>query len=134
MKILLVGLVWVVLDQQMSSIILSIVGSEDYSNYQEFSDFLDLYLRKSDSTVTKILTLGHNGVDSLAKDWTSERNIDYSEESSDLSEMVSHCDLMICVWDGKSRKTIDATIEAHSQQKPVVVFRSGTLSVWEDKI
>ena len=91
--------------------VLAIIGSRSFFDYEKLKDVLKNYL------ITKIVSGGAKGADSLAKQYALEHNIPIIEFLPDWDKfgksagpirnqkIVNEAEFIIAFWDGKSKGT-----------------------------
>ena len=92
--------------------ILAVVGSRTFTNYPLLEQELDRY-----STITRIVSGGAKGADTLAMHYAGEHEIDFREYIPNWARygksagykrnvfIVDACESLIAFWDGSSRGT-----------------------------
>lgn len=96
-------------------IVLAVVGGRDFNDYDKLRAYLDQYCAKNN--VTKIISGGAIGADSLAKQYAREKKILFEEFKPDWVKykkaagiirnkiIVKEATRMVACWDGKSPGT-----------------------------
>jgi len=120
---------------------IAIVGSRDYTDYNNFTNKLeDIVGWHFDGTLgeydkeLRIISGGARGVDSLAEQWADENDVlcdvikpeweKYGKAAGFIrnSKIVEQCDEVIAFWDGVSRGTEDTIKKAVRLGKQVTIF------------
>jgi len=96
--------------------ILIIAGGREFDDYEYFCEVVDDYLNKNDS-IHKIISGGARGVDTMARIYCEEKNIDFQEFPADwdtfgkgagpirnkkMAQVGTH---LLAFWDLQSRGT-----------------------------
>jgi hypothetical protein len=116
--------------------IVGIVGSRDYNDYSNFVNILNDHLLETNQIVTKIISGGANGVDSLAKRYAIENKIQYEEFAANWQKygksagpirntlIVENIDELIAfpLYNGRSVGTNDTINKAKTRGLKVNIF------------
>jgi hypothetical protein len=98
-------------------LILSVIGSRDFSNYAQLADELDRFVQNEGQPITEIVSGGAAGADTLAERYARERGIplrvfrpDYAAHgrAAPLIRNQAIIDAATCVlafWNGHSKGT-----------------------------
>ena len=111
---------------------LAIVGSREYTNYEEFKSLLEKSLIGNISKVKLVVTGGAKGVDSMAEKWAADKKIETKiflplyKSSYDPgaplkrnSQIVEASNIMVAFVAPNSRGTLDSIKKA--EKKGIVV-------------
>lgn len=108
--------------------IIGIVGSRGFNDYELMCDVLKMF------KITKIISGGAKGADSLAKKYAKEHNIPIIEYLPDWNkygksagyirnqDIVSNSEVIIAFWDMKSKGTKHSIDIATKMYKPLRVI------------
>lgn len=124
---------------------IAIIGGRDFENYE----LLKFKLLPYRASITKIVSGGAKGADSLGEIYAKEHNIPtqvflaqwtlfdkpckirinkLGKEYNALAgfnrnaEIVKNADFIICFWDGKSKGTKDSIGKAHKLKKDILII------------
>lgn len=108
--------------------IFAVVGSRDFDDY----DLLKSELSKFE--ITKIISGGAKGADSLAERYAAENNIPTEIYKPDWSigkhagimrnkTIVDNSDRVIAFWDGSSKGTLSSINHAKKNGKPTIIIQ-----------
>lgn len=112
-------------------LIIAIVGSRSFSDYNIAKSYLDKKLK--DINISKIISGGAIGADTIANAYAKERNINFQEYPADWDKygksagirrnlvMSDVCNVLIAFWDGESRGT-EHMINVCSSKKHIKVI------------
>ena len=112
---------------------LAIVGSRTFSNYGLLAETIFNKLCPLDF-ITKIVSGGAKGADSLGVDFAENNNIStltfpaewnkYGKRAGYLRNqtIVDNCDMVLAFWDGQSRGTADTINKAKIAKKPTFII------------
>lgn len=112
--------------------ILAVVGSRDFNDYELLKKHLD-----NCTTIESIISGGANGADSLARKYAHEHNICIEEiiPNWDLygsragfirnKVIIDKCDCCIAFWDGVSSGTNNSIKLAKKNKKPLKIVHFG---------
>jgi len=119
---------------------ITVVGSRDYSDYDEFYDCMrrvigEICTRKGvDLNDILIISGGARGADSMAEQFTVDDGLPFLEIPAEWdkygksagmvrnSQLVEKADYVVAFWDGKSRGTADSIAKAQLVGKDHKVF------------
>lgn len=108
----------------------AIVGSRGFKNYEYLEKSISIYFK----SISKVISGGAKGADSLAKRFAQEKNIEYIEYPADWDqhgkaagfirnlEIVNNCDVLVAYWDSVSNGTKHSINIARKTDKPVLIF------------
>ena len=108
--------------------VIGVVGGRDFNNYQLLSEVLGAY------PVSKIVSGGARGADSLGEKYARENNIEvdvyrpdwdkYGKSAGFLrnTTIVENSEIIIAFWDGKSHGTKDTINKCKKNGKEVIVI------------
>jgi len=123
----------------------AIIGGRDFENYE----LLKFKLLPYRASITKIISGGAKGADSLGELYAKEHNIptkvfhaewtlfeepcvvkvnDKGQKYNALagfnrnSDIIKNADFIICFWDGKSKGTKDSIGKAHKLKKDILII------------
>lgn len=108
---------------------LGVVGSRDWTDYEQVKEYLDLIC--SHNHVTAIVSGGARGVDKMAERYSREElGMEPTVFLPDVkrwgipkalfkrnTEIVKHSDIVIALWDGKSTGTADTIRKAKNFER-----------------
>lgn len=111
---------------------LAVIGSRNFLDYP----FLESKLRELAAlfSVEEIISGGARGADSLGARFASEHGIPFKVFSADWArlgrraghlrnkEIVAYADVLVAFWDGCSRGTRDALLQARRAGKRIILF------------
>ena len=109
--------------------ILGVVGSREFNNYILLKESLDAL------DISKIISGGARGADSLAVDYAKENAIPYYEYLANYNkygspaalfkrnvEIVEASDMIVAFWDGISKGTLHTIKYARARNKEVIII------------
>jgi hypothetical protein len=111
---------------------IAIVGSRNFLDYAKFVSIIDKLLKTFN--VATIVSGGAKGVDSLARKYANDNQINLIELLTDWHahgksagfirniDIVDKADLVFAIWDGKSKGTKHSIDISNKQQKLTIVF------------
>lgn len=111
--------------------VLAVVGSRTFTDYALLKENLDKI--SNEFHITKIVSGGAQGADSLARKYAQEKNILLQEFKPDWqtygkaagmlrnTDIVNACDMLVAFWDGVSPGTRDSIKKAEAQKKRVLI-------------
>lgn len=117
---------------------IGITGTRDYTNYQQFSQYLDtLFPPDGPTTISTIISGGARGADALAERYACERGIEMIVHPAEWHRwrdkhhaayirnkaIVEDSDQLVAFWNGHSPGTKMTIDIAQQQSKPVHIFR-----------
>jgi hypothetical protein len=109
---------------------IAVVGSRDFNNYELMKTELD----KIRQEITKVVSGGARGADTLAERYANENNIPLEVFEADWKNLgkragftrnntiVVNCDMVVAFWDGKSRGTKHTIDLANGYHKKLMVI------------
>lgn len=116
------------------AIVLAIVGSRGFADYDLLCKFLDGYSELG-VEIGGIVSGGAMGADTLAKSYALERNIPFLEIKPEWDkygkaagmirnkDIVESADEVLAFWDGKSKGTLNSIEYSRKTNKPLVVCK-----------
>lgn len=108
--------------------IVAVVGGRDFNNYQLLKDTLDRF------EITKIVSGGAIGADSLAEKYAKEKNIETLIIKPDWvkfgrsagmvrnTDIVNNSEIIIAFWNGSSKGTSDTITKAKKINKKTIII------------
>jgi hypothetical protein len=105
----------------------AVIGSREFNDYERLRDTLSLF------PITKIISGGAKGADSLSERYARENGIPteiyhaqwdlFGKKAGFLrnTTIVENSELVIAFWDGKSRGTRDSIGKASKQKKQTFI-------------
>lgn len=107
----------------------AIVGSRSIVDYRIIKEILDKH------DFDQVVSGGAKGVDSLAEEYSQNIGLlkplvflpDWKKHGRGAGfirnkDIIDHSDIVIAIWDGKSKGTVNSINHAHKQNKPVFVY------------
>lgn len=117
-----------------------IAGSRDFNDYRLLLKQVDYYrLHKND--ITEVVSGCAKGADELGERYANENGIPIKAFPADWNqykksagpirnrEMAQYAEVLIAVWDGKSRGTKNMIDEMNKLKKPVFIIWTGEEAV-----
>lgn len=109
-----------------------VIGSRSFNDYDLLKSELDKY------KITKIVSGGAKGADSLAEKYALENNIPVEIHKPDWSlgrgagiirnkTIVEHSDVLVAFWDGESKGTLSSIKHGEKHAKPTIIVRYNSL-------
>ena len=107
-----------------------IAGSRTFTDYEKLKGELN----RLNLTISKILSGGATGADSLGEQYAREHNIPIMRFDADWikfgrsagpirnTNMAKFGDVLVAFWDGKSRGTYDMISKMEQKSKPVFII------------
>jgi len=111
----------------------AIIGSRSIQDY----NYLENILKSLDFKITEIITGGAKGVDTLAEIFSFSNSIPITKILPEWDKygrgaglvrntsIIKESDVVIALWDGKSKGTLDSINKAHKLGKKVFIFKYG---------
>ena len=108
--------------------IIAVIGSRDFTDYGKLKTILDRL------KPTKIISGGASGADTLGERYADENKIQkviYLPEWDKYGKgagfvrnqlIIDDCEMVVALWDGKSRGTRNSIGIAHTQMKPIFII------------
>lgn len=112
-----------------------IAGSRTFNDAHLLKDKLDAY--RKEHTITEIVSGGASGADSLGEAYAVLNGIQIKMFNADWNthgkaagpirnrQMADYADVLIAVWDGKSKGTKNMVEEMNKRKKPVFIIWTG---------
>ncbi len=105
-----------------AGLVVAVVGSRSVTHCPNLRDWLNMMLDAGQ--VARVVSGGAAGADALAADWARQNDVPLTEHRPDYRAhgagaplvrnglVVADADLVLVVWDGESRGTLDAARKA----------------------
>ncbi|MDR2970861.1 MAG: DUF2493 domain-containing protein [Bacteroidales bacterium] len=107
---------------------IGIVGTRRMNDYKKFRELIEPVL--TDIKIDAIISGGAKGIDSLAKRYANEMNLNYIEfppgKKSPLkrnTKIAFHCDILIALPDSQSTGTYDTIRKTKKINKQVIIIK-----------
>lgn len=112
-----------------------IAGCRDFTDYNLLKQKVDYY--RENKTITEIVSGVARGADELGEVYATENNIDIKKFPADWDkhgkaagpirnrQMAEYADVLIAVWDGKSKGTKNMIEEMNKLKKQVYIIWIG---------
>jgi hypothetical protein len=112
---------------------IAVIGSRDFADYAKLSQVLN-----EQPAVTKIISGGAKGADSLAEQWAKEKGIETVVYKPDWAKygrgagvvrnrlIIEDCDCCIAFWDGVSKGTKSSIDHCKKLNKKLLIVKFST--------
>jgi len=120
--------------QTHNSVVLAIVGSRSYNNYNHFSIHLKHYLETYKLKIDRIVSGGANGIDTLAQKYATEHKIPITIHYADWARwgrsagpmrnqlIINDATHLVAFPDSKSIGTWDSVNKAKKKHIPIKIY------------
>lgn len=111
----------------------AIIGSRSIQDY----NYLENILKSLDFKITEIISGGAKGVDTLAEIYSFSNSIPITKILPEWNKygrgaglvrnmnIIKESDIVVALWDGKSKGTLDSINKARKLDKKVFIFKYG---------
>jgi hypothetical protein len=119
---------------------LAVVGSRDITNEELIINSINSIINGIVEPLT-IISGGARGVDSIAASWAKTNNIPlivfkpdwnkFGKKAGILrnNDIIRECDIVLAIWDGKSKGTHHSIKLGYSLNKNVVIVNPNTINI-----
>lgn len=120
-------------DRTMTQVVLAIIGSRQYDDFEYFTAKVKKYIAKIGLPIAEIVSGGAAGPDDMAEDFSIDQGYSFRAFEADWDkhgniagflrndEIVDVCSDVIAFWDGKSKGTKDTIDKALRKRKNVLI-------------
>lgn len=117
----------------MTQVVLAIVGTRQYDDYEYFSAKVKKYITKIGRPIAEIISGGAAGPDDMAEDFSIDNGYSFRAFEADWDkhgkiagfirndDIVNTCSDLIAFWDGSSKGTKDTIDKALRARKNVII-------------
>jgi len=111
-----------------------VCGSRYVTSYELVKEKIEQCIKENNIRIAQLVSGGAKGVDTLAENWAIQKGIEvirfpanwdkYGLSAGPIRnrQMANYCDIVIAIWDGKSRGTKNMIDYSESIKKKVYIY------------